>query len=371
MLSTTQIKKYRAQLHELSLIPLPEEKNQREAERRLIDQWKNFVPNKSAGRQLYESFTDEELIAVLGDAFDRLGRAPVQNDIFCFYRTYIKRRFVTWPAALKAAGLSRALDNRTNQLPAEEYEKIEKEEPEIRALLICLAERWAELGYPPKRREFSESEALKRRFGGWGDALHAAEGFELWQQLCNEKAARSFSPEDEICLQKLRETARMLGRTPLKTEIREDIRCRLRIYCGSWDAVLREAGLEPLKENELEPARQDAQQRLKGKNVIFRIADLEPEYMELLDEIKALALKMNRAPLKEEVDAEKRKKLQERCGSWRNALYQIGVTALDKQEISKAKKENRDLRKRRKTANNNGLNRRPVSNGKKNLTLDI
>jgi hypothetical protein len=265
MISTAQIKEYQAQLRELSREPLPEGGSRREAERRLISQWRDFVPDKATGRQLYESFTDEELIAVLKEAFGRLGRAPVQSDIFCFYRTYIKHRFVTWPAALKAAGLSYALERRPGRIPAEEYEVIEKEEPEIRALLIRLEERWIELGYPPKRKEFPENETLKRRFGSWSGALHAAEGLEAWQQANGGKAAGPVSPEEEPYLRELRDKAGELGRTPLKTEIREETRCRLRTRFGSWDAALGRAGLAPLEGSALEQARRDHEQSRREK----------------------------------------------------------------------------------------------------------
>jgi len=344
MISSMQIKKYRAQLRELSEKPLPEGRNQKEAEHRLIMQYRDFSPDKTVGQKLCESYTDEELIAILKEAFDRLGRAPVQSDIFCFYRTYIKHRFVTWTAALKTAGLSRALDNRTNILSVEEYEKIEREEPQIRALLIRLAERWTELGYPPKRKEFPENAVLKHRFESWGDVLHVAEGFEAWQQVHNEKTEWNFTPEEALCLQELKEMAEKLDRTPLKKEICEETRCRLRICCGSWDAVLREAELKPLRGNALEQAQRDERQRQAANDSLFIITDLEPEYGALLKEIKALAENLGRAPLKEETDADKRRKLQERCGSWRNALYQIGVAALTKQETSKIKKKKRDMK---------------------------
>lgn len=353
MVNKAQIKEYRSQLQALSRKPLPEGKNRAESERKLIALWRDLVPDKPLGRQLYESFSDEELVAILKEAFDRLGRAPAQSDVFCFYRTYIKHRFVTWPAALKAAGISRALDYRTHRFPEEEYDRIENGEPEIRELLIRLTERWVSLGYPPKRREFSASETLKQRFGSWADALHAAEGFEMWQraneekietrqQAYKEEAALPFSPRDEACLQELKDMAGLIGRTPLKTEVREQIRCKLRICCGSWDSVLRLAGLALLEGEALERAKWDEQQRRKaGVEALFRISDLEPEYIELLKEIDAVVKKLNRAPLKEEIDPEKRKRLQQRCGSWRNVLYQIGVPALTRQEATNIKTKNR------------------------------
>ncbi|HML38801.1 MAG TPA: hypothetical protein PKA19_15500 [Bacillota bacterium] len=351
MVNKAQIKEYRSQLRALSLKPLPAGKSRVESERKLIALWRDLVPDKPLGRRIYESFSDEELLAILKEAAGRLGYAPAQSDIFCFYRTYIKHRFVTWPAALKAAGLSRALDYRTGRFPEEEYDKIENGEPETRELLIRLAERWVSLGYPPKRREFSASEALKQRFGNWAAALSAAEGFEVWQQANEEKLetecthkqkAEAFSERDEACLRDLKDLAGLIWRTPLKTEVREQIRCRLRIYCGSWNSVLRLAGLAPLEGEALERAKRDEQQRRKaGAEALFRISDLEPEYVELLKEIEATVKKLNRAPLKEEIAPEKRKKLLQRCGSWRNVLYQIDVPALTRQEAANIKIKNR------------------------------
>lgn len=346
MFSEAQIKKYRAQLRELSQKPLPEGSSRREAERRLTAQWRDFVPDRAIGLRLCESFPDEELIAILKEAYYRLGRAPVQNDIFCFYRTYIKHRFSIWTAALKAADLSPTLDNRTDRLPQEEYEKIHREEPAVYALLIRLSERRTELGYPPKRREFPENEALKKRLGSWGGALAAAEGLDTWQKALKEGAPLLFSSEEEAFLRELLETAGRLGRTPLKTEVREEARCRLRIRCGSWESVLLRAGLEPLEGERLEAAQRDAKLRRRaGSEALRRIPDLEPEYTEILEEIRALADKLGRAPLKEEFGAAKRRKLQERFGSWRSALYQIGLAALSRQEASKVKI---NIRKRQK-----------------------
>ena len=57
--------------------------------------------------QLYEAFTDEELVEILREAADRLEeRRPLtKKDVFCIYRIFILRRFGNWPKALTAAGL--------------------------------------------------------------------------------------------------------------------------------------------------------------------------------------------------------------------------------------------------------------------------
>jgi hypothetical protein len=65
--------------------------------------WKQYAGVD--GRHLYNSYTDEELLDFLREAAARLGRAPTQKEVFCVYRSYIRRRFTNWPAALRAAGL--------------------------------------------------------------------------------------------------------------------------------------------------------------------------------------------------------------------------------------------------------------------------
>ena len=58
-----------------------------------------------AGRALYASFSDEELLEVLRSSAERLGRNPTQKEVFCVYRRFLRDRFGNWPRALAAAGL--------------------------------------------------------------------------------------------------------------------------------------------------------------------------------------------------------------------------------------------------------------------------
>ncbi|SHH98917.1 hypothetical protein SAMN02745823_01798 [Sporobacter termitidis DSM 10068] len=65
--------------------------------------WRQYMGE--AGRRLYNSFTDEELLDILRLTAAELGHTPSQKEIFCVYRAYIRRRFTNWPTALRAAGL--------------------------------------------------------------------------------------------------------------------------------------------------------------------------------------------------------------------------------------------------------------------------
>ena len=63
--------------------------------------------SSSLGMAVYSSYSDRDLLDVLRDTASRIGRAPTQDEIFFLYRTYLKARFGTWPAALRAAGMRR------------------------------------------------------------------------------------------------------------------------------------------------------------------------------------------------------------------------------------------------------------------------
>ena len=65
--------------------------------------WSQYMG--ASGQRLYNSFTDDELLDILRSSASELGRPPTQKDIFCVYRSYIRRRFGNWPTALRAAGL--------------------------------------------------------------------------------------------------------------------------------------------------------------------------------------------------------------------------------------------------------------------------
>lgn len=65
--------------------------------------WSQYMG--AEGRGLYQSYSDEELLDILRGAAAELGRLPSQKEVFCVYRAFIRRRFVNWPTALRAAGL--------------------------------------------------------------------------------------------------------------------------------------------------------------------------------------------------------------------------------------------------------------------------
>lgn len=67
--------------------------------------WKEYSADSGIGRQIYASFSDEELLDLLREVARRLGRKPTQKEVYCVYRSYLRKRFGNWPQALQRAGL--------------------------------------------------------------------------------------------------------------------------------------------------------------------------------------------------------------------------------------------------------------------------
>jgi hypothetical protein len=176
--------------------------------------------------------------------------------------------------------------------------------------------------------------------------LRAAESLDNWLSECKRKNLYPVTWREKELLHEIRRTGEQLGRTPLKKEIPEKIRCKLRICYGTWDAVIQAAGFIPLEGKALEQAQWDYEQhKSAGSGKLYRIQDLELQYTAMLEELAVLAKRLGRVPLKDEIEPEKRILLLKRCGSWRNALYQIGISAMNKQETAKIKSQKRRFNK--------------------------
>ena len=65
--------------------------------------WEFFDPAFSTGKQIYESFTDEELLDVMIATMNRPGHTPQFQEIHELYRRYLSRRFGDLARAKRAA----------------------------------------------------------------------------------------------------------------------------------------------------------------------------------------------------------------------------------------------------------------------------
>ena len=122
------------------------------------------------GRQLYESCSDQELLDLLRERAEELGRSPAQNEVHWTCRTYLRARFKNWPGALRAAGLSRSAGRCGKRL-----EEVRAEETEVQRLLEEVRRARETLGRMPHPSDLPEAlRGLRCHYKTWGEVLSAA-----------------------------------------------------------------------------------------------------------------------------------------------------------------------------------------------------
>lgn len=179
-------------------------------------------------------------------------------------------------------------------------------------LLNVLRNRAQVLGTSPSQKEvfWIWKDYIKQRFKKWPYALRTA---GLPASAGNKgKSLEQFEKEKKYVekqLETVRKQAMVTGRIPHPHELPEVCE-NLKKYMKTWGQVIKAAGIQDC---------------LLSQQSVYRIDDLEDDYRQMLDTIKQLSMERGRAPLHDEVDREMRQKLIERCSSWRNALYQIGL----------------------------------------------
>lgn len=112
-LSHTQILALRTQLQKDADLAKLEPDANRRTDWLQPERWSQYMG--PAGKQLYQSYSDAELLKILQTEAERLGHVPAQHEIFCVYRDYIRRRFGNWVKALRAAELRQPKQNMTDE----------------------------------------------------------------------------------------------------------------------------------------------------------------------------------------------------------------------------------------------------------------
>lgn len=275
------------------------------------------------GKRLYDSFTDQELLDVLRERAEALGHSPAQKEVFWAYRAYIKKRFEKWPYALKAAGLSRSAGKGGKSVEQMEREAAEREA--VLGRLRALTEEKGRIAHPSDLNA-GELELLRRKYRDWGEVLSAA-GVECTQTVSR---LENLEPEHRQLLAALREKALELGRPPLRSEVDMERFRPLVRRCGSWRNTLFQIGLEPV--THITPFSSALLDRPGGRrhkstlyDCYYQVLNLDEKAVAQLEELRLVAKKLGRAPKRKEVDPELRQNLQAVCGSWANALHQIGL----------------------------------------------
>lgn len=90
-------------------------------------QWRDYMGEKARG-ELYDAFSDGELLAILKETAERLGRNPSKKEVFCVYRVFLIERFGNWPKALVAAGLKRPRRERREANRQRNYDAMRRKE---------------------------------------------------------------------------------------------------------------------------------------------------------------------------------------------------------------------------------------------------
>lgn len=168
------------------------------------------------------------------------------------------------------------------------------------------------LNHAPAQKElfWVMRDYIKRRFKRWPYAMKAAgltasagKGGKTLEQIEED------NKHLELLLAKVREKALELGKIPHPKDI-PDVCAEIKKYYNDWGRVIEAADIDPHTLNE---------------EVVYKIEGLEPQYVQMLDNVKAFAYELGRSPIHGEIDAEVKRALIRRCGSWRNALYQVGL----------------------------------------------
>lgn len=177
-LTSEQAEQYRQMIWKLAQQFVPGAPDAKLQEERLRVQYKSLLLADSLGKAVCASYSDQELLDILREIADGLGHAPTQEETFFLYRVYLKARFRNWPAVLHAAGM-RQLPAADLEMP--DWERIQKEEPEICAALEHVSACQKQIGYPPRKRDISQAKFLCAYFRTWENVIAAAAAFCAWK----------------------------------------------------------------------------------------------------------------------------------------------------------------------------------------------
>lgn len=287
-----------------------------------------YSVNTPQGNALCAAFSDEELLELLQETAKALGHSPAQGEVHWLLREYLRSRFRNWPGALRAAGLSRAAGR-----GGLSSDQAAQKEQEIQQLLTQVRETAKALGRIPHPSDLPEiGQRLKKRYQTWGEVIAAAGAEEA--AASGLRKFDNLEDEDKQHLAALHTLAQTLNRAPLRSEVPDELRAALVQRFGSWRNALYQIDLEPVRRItpfvnaplHREEHRPRATHRGDLYDCHYRLLHLDPETAADLAFIRNMAEKLGRPPRRREVPPEIRKRLQESCGSWSNALFQLGLS---------------------------------------------
>lgn len=300
--------------------------------------YQSYSLNTWKGISFYEQLSDEILLGVIKKKSEELGYSPGQKEIFWVWRSYIKQRFRKWPYALVAAGLSKSAGKGGKPLS-----KVRQEAEEYDLLLKKIRKRAQELCRIPHPQEVPEaSQLLVKYSGSWRDILHDA-GVD--RDFFNKNALYKINDlEENYCkdLMFIEKLSNELHRPPFKTELPDDLKERLLNRCGSYRNVLFQIDMEPVQKKSpfsYRRIKDGSDEKKKVHNVkleecCYQIINPDPQTLEDICTLYKIWKKEGKNLERKDVDPTLRRRLQQSCGTWANAVYQMSF-------IEKRKKQKR------------------------------
>lgn len=279
------------------------------------------------GRAFYNSLTEEELLNILKKRAEELGRSPAKKEVFWVLREYIRERFQKWPYALKAAGLSKAAGKGGKSLS-----KQQEEAEEYQMFLNEIRKKAKEICRIPHPRDLPQISIQVAKYAdNWGKVILDAGIDEAFFQECAVYKIKNLETECIEDLSEIRQLSRQLHRAPLMGELPEDLKERVVKRCGSYRNALYQIGLEPVKKrNPFFSAKTGDTEQIEKKghltnlqNCYYQVVAPDIQTQKDLEQLYQYWKEHGEMPDRKAVASELRKRLQQSCGSWANALYQI------------------------------------------------
>lgn len=279
------------------------------------------------GRAFYETLEDEKLLEILQKRAEELRHSPTKKEVFWVLREYIRERFQKWPYALRAAGLSKAAGKGGKALS-----KQREEAEEYQMLLNEIRKKAKEICRIPHPRDLPQISIQVAKYAdNWGKVILDAGIDEAFFQECAVYKIKNLETECVEDLSEIRQLSRQLHRAPLMGELPEDLKERVVKRCGSYRNALYQIGLEPVKKrNPFFSAKTGDTEQIEKKghltnlqNCYYQVVAPDIQTQKDLEQLYQYWKEHGEMPERKAVASELRKRLQQSCGSWANALYQI------------------------------------------------
>ena len=210
--------------------------------------------------------------------------------------------------------------------------KQQEEAEEYQMFLNEIRKKAKEICRIPHPRDLPQISIQVAKYAdNWGKVILDAGIDEAFFQECAVYKIKNLETEYAEDLSKIRQLSRQLHRAPLIGELPEDLKERVVKRCGSYRNALYQIGLEPVKKrNPFFSAKTGDTEQIEKKghltnlqNCYYQVVAPDIQTQKDLEQLYQYWKEHGEMPDRKAVASELRKRLQQSCGSWANALYQI------------------------------------------------